>query len=101
MSIPEEYFIFKGNVEMRAACSEGTWVCVFEVCCCLNRGLSRISRIARILRVHLFVVAQFIAPFSESRIFTDYADDADYLFSESRITQMTRIGNLSSAICNA
>lgn len=44
----------------------------------LNRGFSRITRIARILRVHLFVVAQFTVPFSESRIFADYTDDADY-----------------------
>ena len=30
-----------------------------------------------ILRVTLFVVAQFIAPFSESRLFADDADFAD------------------------
>ena len=41
--------------------------------CFLNRGFSR---------VFLFIVAQFIASFSESRIFTD---DVDYLLSESRI----------------
>ena len=32
------------------------------------------TRITRILRRHLLVVAQFIAPFSESLILTDYTD---------------------------
>ena len=40
---------------------------------CLNRGLSRISRMTRILRVPLLVVARFIAALSESRIITDNA----------------------------
>ena len=58
---------------------------MFGVFCCQNRGLSQITRISRILRVSPFVIAQFIAPFFESRICTDYTDNADYLLSESRI----------------
>ena len=85
MSIAAADLIFKGNVEMRGACSEDGWVCVFRIFCCLNRGFARISRMTRILRVSLFVVAQFIAPFSESRICTDFTGNVDYLLSESRI----------------
>ena len=94
MSIAATDLVFKGNVEMWGACSEDGWVCGFGVFCCLNRGFSRISRITRILKVFLFVVAQFIAPFSESRI-----SQMTWIISclnrgFARMTRMTRIGTL-------
>ena len=70
----------------------------------LNRGLSRMTRMTRILRMLLFVVAQFIAPLSESRIFADSADFADFILAPShyclnrglsRISRMTRIIDFS------